>query len=242
MSLDEARESTIMGAQVDQSGEVRMVNQERWAEIRGLFYEARGTGADLLWRIKQNLWLPADQRLPDGSYLSRIYATPTDQRQCRDGVTARVIEYRLEGVPGAEPLHRLLTTILDPGAAPAAAVAALDHKRWEIETVFDELKTHLRGARIVLRSKTPDLVMQEFYGATASALRRPRPHARSGLEGEGRFRSTLVSLRGPCGAAETRTGRGSSPLRTGSPFMRRCSVRSWMSVLSRVDPGASHRV
>jgi len=29
---------------------------------------------------------------------------------------------------------------------------------------LDELKTHLRGARILLRSKTPDLVRQEFYG------------------------------------------------------------------------------
>jgi len=26
------------------------------------------------------------------------------------------------------------------------------------------LKTHLRGAQIVLRSKTPELVRQEFYG------------------------------------------------------------------------------
>lgn len=129
-----------------------------------LWTQARGTGADLLWRIKQNLRLPADQRLPDGSYLSRIYATPTDQRHRRDGVTVRVIEYRLEGVPDAEPLYRLLTTLLDPDAAPAAEVAALYHERWEIETAFDELKTHLRGARIVLRSKTPDLVMQEFYG------------------------------------------------------------------------------
>ena len=37
-----------------------------------------------------------------------------------------------------------------------------DHR--EIETALDELQTHLRGAKIVLRSKTPDLVRQEFYG------------------------------------------------------------------------------
>jgi IS4 transposase len=43
-------------------------------------------------------------------------------------------------------------------------LAALDHERWEIETAFDELKTHLRGAQIVLRSRTPELVRQEFYG------------------------------------------------------------------------------
>src|SRR4030065_434618 len=66
--------------------------------------------------------------------------------------------------PGAEPLYRLLTTVLDPAAAPAGELAALYHERWEIETALDELKTHLRGARIVLRSKTPDLVRQEVYG------------------------------------------------------------------------------
>jgi hypothetical protein len=58
----------------------------------------------------------------------------------------------------------LAITILDPGKASADELAALYHERWEIETAFDELKTHLRGARIVLRSKTPDLVRQEFYG------------------------------------------------------------------------------
>jgi hypothetical protein len=80
------------------------------------------------------------------------------------GVLVRVIDYRLASVAGAEPRYRLLTTILDPEAAPAPELAALYHERWEIETALDELKTHLRGARIVLRSKTPDLVCQEFYG------------------------------------------------------------------------------
>jgi hypothetical protein len=129
-----------------------------------LWTRACDTGADLLWRVKKNLRLPCEARLPDGSYLSRIYPTPKDQRQGRHGVVVRVVEYTLDGVPGAEPLYRLLTTLLDPAAAPAAELAALYHERWEIETALDELKTHLRGARIVLRSKTPDLVRQEFYG------------------------------------------------------------------------------
>jgi len=76
----------------------------------------------------------------------------------------RVIDYRLEGVADAEPVYRLGTTILDPSAAPAEELAALYQERWEIEGALDELKTHLRGAQIVLRSKTPDLVRQEFYG------------------------------------------------------------------------------
>lgn len=129
-----------------------------------LWNQARGTGADLLWRVKKNLRLPCEKRLPDDSYLSRVYRSPKDHRHRRNGVAVRVIEYRLEGVQGAEPIYRLLTTIVDHQAAPATELAALYHERWEIETALDELKTHLRGSRIVLRSKTPDLVRQEFYG------------------------------------------------------------------------------
>lgn len=64
----------------------------------------------------------------------------------------------------AEPIYRLVTTLLDPVRALARELAALYHECWEMETALDELKTHLRGATIVLRSKTPDLVRQEFYG------------------------------------------------------------------------------
>lgn len=126
--------------------------------------EAVGTKADLLWRGKADLILPPQQLLPDGSYLSQVYPSPKHRSRDEEGLRVRVIEYTLEGVEGAEPVYRLLTTLLDPQAAPAEELAALYHERWEIETAFDEFKIHLRGARIVLRSKTPDLVRQEFYG------------------------------------------------------------------------------
>jgi len=122
------------------------------------------TGADLLWRVKSNIKLPRETELPDDSYLTHIYPSEKDRRHKTNGVQVRVIAYRLEGVEGAEPLYRLVTSILDPSQARATELAALYHERWEIETALDELKTHLRGARIVLRSKTPDLVRQEFYG------------------------------------------------------------------------------
>jgi hypothetical protein len=125
---------------------------------------ARDGGADLLWRIKKNMRLPREQQLPDGSYLSRIYPSQQDRRRKTNGVEVRVIDYRLDGVADAEPIYRIVTTILDHRKAPAEQLAALYHERWEVETALDELKTHLRGARIVLRSRTPDLVRQEFYG------------------------------------------------------------------------------
>lgn len=129
-----------------------------------LWAQAAATGAELLWRVKKNMRLVCEKRLPDGSYQSRIFASERDWRHKTNGVIVRVIDYQLDGVVDAEPVYRLVTTILDHEKAPASELAALYHERWEIETAFDELKTHLRGARIVLRSKTPDLVRQEFYG------------------------------------------------------------------------------
>jgi hypothetical protein len=126
--------------------------------------EAVATGADLLWRVKHNVRLPRETRPGDGSYLTTIYPGEKDRRHRARGVRVRVIEYRLEGVADAEPLYRLVTTILDPGEAPAAELAALYHERREIEGALAELKTRLRGARMVLRSRTPELVRQEFWG------------------------------------------------------------------------------
>jgi Insertion element 4 transposase N-terminal/Transposase DDE domain len=129
-----------------------------------LWQEAAATGADLLWRVKRNLRLPREVRLADGSYLTTIYPSAKDRRHRAEGVRLRVVEHRLEGVADAEPLYRLVTTILDPTRAPAADLAALYHERWEIEGALAELKTYLRGAGLVLRSKTPELVRQEFWG------------------------------------------------------------------------------
>jgi hypothetical protein len=131
---------------------------------QALWREAAATGADLLWRVKRNLRLPREVRLADGSYLTTIYPSEKDRRHRTSGCRLRVVEYRLEGVVDAEPLYRLVTTLLDPAQAPAEELAALYHERWQIEGALAELKTHLRGARIVLRSKTPVLVQQEFWG------------------------------------------------------------------------------
>ena len=130
-----------------------------------LWTQAAATGAALLWRVKANLVLPVEQRLADGSYRSHIYPSTKARRRGERGVAVRVIEYTLAPPgPGGPTVYRLLTTVLDPAQAPAEELAALYPERWEIETALDELKTHLRGARLVLRSKTPELCLQEFYG------------------------------------------------------------------------------
>ena len=130
-----------------------------------LWNQSLKTGSDLLWRAKKNLVLPVEERLADGSYLSRVYPSITDRRNEQQGLQVRVIEYRLRGEEESEDtLYRLLTSVLDPVRGPALDLAELYTERWEIETTLDEFKTHLRGRNIVLRSKTPDGVLQEFWG------------------------------------------------------------------------------
>ena len=140
------------------------------------FQKARETGAQLLWRVKTNMVLPREQQLTDGSYLTRIYPSQADQRAKRGGELVRVIEYQLDdpSLPDPEQHYRLLCTILAENAAPAGELGALYHERWELENALDELKTHQRGPRVVLRSKQPDGVYQEAYGylCTHYAIRR----------------------------------------------------------------------
>jgi IS4 transposase len=139
-----------------------------------LWRAATAPGADLLWRVRKNQVLPCRERLPDGSYLSRLYASPKHRRHDDDGLLVRVIDYRLEGVPDAEPLYRLVTTLLDPAIAPAVELAALYHERWESEGAFAELKVSLPGRQLMLRSRRADLAEQELYGLLLAhfALRR----------------------------------------------------------------------
>jgi hypothetical protein len=122
-----------------------------------------GTGADLLWRVKDNLKLEPVEDLPDGSWLADVFDSVADQRRRRP-VRVRVVSYTVEDGRDTTGPYRLITTLLDHHEAPATQLAAAYAQRWEIETGFDELKTHQRGPRAVLRSKSPDLVTQEIWG------------------------------------------------------------------------------
>jgi hypothetical protein len=148
-----------------------------WADWRA----AADSGAALLWRVKSDLRLPVLELLPDGSYTS-VLVNPRIRGKARAALIGtaragedldpgqarrvRVIEYTIpdrEG-DGKGELITLVTTITDPASASAAALADAYHQRWEHETGNQELKTCLRGPGRVLRSRSPDMVLQEIYG------------------------------------------------------------------------------
>ncbi|OHV61354.1 transposase [Pseudofrankia sp. BMG5.36] len=152
-----------------------------------LWQQVRATGADLAWRLSASVRTPVVHVLDDGSFLT-VLVNPKIQGKRRGRLTAaataaargegvlpaddaddvliaRVVEYTVANRPGngANEIFCLLASVLDPADVPAVEIAAAYHERWEEENTFDEIKTHMRGAGAVLRSKSPDLVRQELW-------------------------------------------------------------------------------
>lgn len=138
-----------------------------------LWAQLVATGADLVWRVGKMWKLPAEEVLPDGSWISTVHGG-RGRGKHPPNMRVRVIEYTLDDAGrDRDERYRLITTILDPAAAPAPELAALYAERWESETTLAECKTYQIGARHVLPSKSPELVCQEIYAhlAVHAALR-----------------------------------------------------------------------
>ena len=128
-----------------------------------LWQRAAATGAELLWRAKANVSPRQVELLEDGSWLGEMRTN--NARLNREAIVVRVVDYSINDGRGNEAgPFRLFTTLLDPSEVSAVELATAYGQRWEIESTFDELKTHQRGSKVVLRSKSPALVQQEIWG------------------------------------------------------------------------------
>jgi hypothetical protein len=140
---------------------------------RGFFsyddWKSLNSRVKMLVRVTSSLVLRPIRRLPDGSYLAKVYRASYYRQRDLHGIVVRVIEYTLDDPQrtGHGEVHRLITNLLDDREAPALELIALYHERWEEESVFDEQKTHQDPRRAEkaaqLRSETPDGVKQELY-------------------------------------------------------------------------------
>jgi hypothetical protein len=134
----------------------------------GFFEHVRKRGAHALGALEEGAWetLPKQRRLGDGSVLVWVPPTHHVRYRMQHGMWVRIISYRFtdERLGEKNQVYRLVTTLLNPRVAPALELVALYHERWEIELVIDEIKTHERAQRKVLRSKTAEGVYQELYG------------------------------------------------------------------------------
>src|SRR4051812_12947014 len=157
-------------------------------------------GAHLLARVKSNTVLRPIRRLPDGSYLAKVYPGEADRRHDTRGITVRVVEYTHDDPnrPGAGERHRLITDLTNPEDMPAREAPLVYHERWEQELAFDEIKTHLSGRAVPIRSKAPAGVVQEIYGLVlAHYVVRRTMHDAAGGANQGPDRPSFTdSLRG----------------------------------------------
>jgi len=162
-----ASEATLTGSLLDRLEPGMLFLADRGFFSYALWRKAIGTGADLLWRVRTDSAGPKPAHLrdlEDGSWLAHLRrSTPAAARR-EEPMLVRVIDYTIDDGRENPTTYRLLTTVLDPDEVSAVDLAAAYTQRWEIELAFDELKTHQRGPRTVLRSKSPDLVLQEIWG------------------------------------------------------------------------------
>ena len=160
-------EATLTEPLLDRLEPGMLLTADRGFFSYALWRKAIGTGADLLWRVRTDKAGPKPvhvEDLPDGTWLAHVRrSTPAAARR-EEPMLVRVIDYTIEDGRENPTAYRLFTTILDPAQVNATDLAAAYTQRWEIELSFDELKTHQRGPRTVLRSKSPDLVLQEIWG------------------------------------------------------------------------------
>jgi hypothetical protein len=160
-------EATLTGSLLDRLGPGMLLLADRGFFSYALWRKAIGTGADLLWRVRTDRAGPQPTHvrdLEDGTWLAHLRrSTPAAARR-EEPMLVRIIDYTIDDGRENPTSYRLFTTLLDPDEAAAADLAAAYTQRWEIELAFDELKTHQRGPRTVLRSKSPDLVLQEIWG------------------------------------------------------------------------------
>jgi hypothetical protein len=191
---------------------------------RGLSYfeqvqAVKGRGSDVLARVKLSRALPVEEVLPDGSYLSHIYPSYNASRRQEGGIVVRVIHYSHDDPQRGScgELSCLITTVLDPQQLGAKEAVLLFGRRWDEESVLDEIKTEMQqGAAPLLRSKTPELVQQELYGLLLAHYLTRRVMAQAAeLAGEAPARLSFASSLEALKQWTTETSRQGWPKRYG---------------------------
>ena len=160
-------EATLTESLLERLEQGMLLLADRGLFSYALWRKAIGTGADLLWRVRTDKAGPKPthvEDLPDGSWLAHLRRTTPAAARREEPMLVRVVDYTIDDGRENSTTYRLFTTLLNPAEVPAVDLAAAYTQRWEIELTYDELKTHQRGPRTVLRSKSPELVLQEIWG------------------------------------------------------------------------------
>lgn len=179
IGADADSEHTLAGRMVTHTSKLEagmLVLVDRGLYSYDLLAKIARTGAEACFRVSATPDLPVITWFSDGSFLSYV-AEPDAKAKARaklkagkivltelPGMYVRVVDYEVPNRGEKNELFTLVTTITDPAGITAVELAEAYHERWEIELTFDEIETHQRGGAVILRSRLPDLVVQEIYG------------------------------------------------------------------------------
>ena len=160
-------------------GQLSLADRGFFSMDRWLRFSA--AGAHLLWRVKNaagSVPFRLIRTLKDGSELVLLRESGNmlgkRRRDAGDKTLARlkdtvarlvcftILTRTRRGRTKAAAI-RVLTTLLDPAAFPAAEIAALYAARWQVETAFLHLKRTVRGTGRELRGRSAALARQEAW-------------------------------------------------------------------------------
>lgn len=130
----------------------------------GLLHRWQATGKDRHWLIpmRKGAQYRTIRKLGRGQELVELKLSPQAKKKWHDA--PEILEARLitKVVKGKE--IRLLTSMTDPLRYPGKDIAELYSHRWEIELGYREMKQYMLQNNLTLRSKKPELVIQELWG------------------------------------------------------------------------------
>lgn len=130
----------------------------------GLLHHWQAAGTERHWLIplKKSVQYEVVRRYSRGNQLVHLKTSPQARKQWAglpEYIEARLLTRTIKGKE-----CRVLTSMTDPMRYPAADIVDLYSHRWEIELGYREMKQHLLGNRLTLRSKKPDMIRQELWG------------------------------------------------------------------------------
>mgnify|MGYP003889805515 CR=1 FL=1 len=158
-------EQTLARDLIDKMPDLSVLILDRGFVNYAMFARIPASGSDrhFMCRGRKTLVSERLRILGRNDSLVEIAVSKTSRREdptLPETIVVRLIRYSF---PGFLPVT-LVTSLLDPQRFPRGEIVELYHQRWEIETSYDEIKTHTLEREETIRSRSPELVSQEIHG------------------------------------------------------------------------------
>lgn len=162
---------TVSSSEIDLTNELIATTPDHSLTIfdRGFYalgllerWQRAGTERHWMLPLRKGAQYTVLNEFGKGHELVELMLSPQSRKKWEgapDRIQARLLTKKVKGRE-----VKILTSMTDPIRFPAADIVDLYAHRWEIELGFREMKQHLMQNELTLRSKTPELAVQELWG------------------------------------------------------------------------------